>query len=248
MNIRTAPGTLLLTGLMVLAAENAFAQNRTGFGSAQQNQQGGFGVGAQGGRLSAVGQAGQSLGQQGLSQAGRTGTGRTGTGRSGASPFDPSGNQGRQGNNVGRPPVGGQDGFVGSDADQIRNNRDPRQSRRAMFDFAIDSLNEMRESRRRERSRQKKQPPVRVQLRPLFTSVQPSATELTAKVRNQLSRALPTNVAANTRISVSGSTARIEGTVGSDYDRRLAAKMISIQPGISQVDNRLTIEPVPAAR
>ena len=221
--------TLLPTVSWLFPAENGVAQNRTVTGLGPQNQQGGLGGGAQG-SLGAGGQFGLGLRQQGLGQPGGIG---------------PAGIQGRQGATLGQPRAGRQDGFVGSDAKQIReqqSTRDRGQRQRALFDFAIESLNEMRESRREQRDRQNQKSPVRVRLRPLFTAPQTSAPESATHVRAQFHRALPTT-ASRAQISVRGGTATIQGTVSSDYDKQLAAKMLSIQPGVLQVENQLTVTP-----
>jgi len=226
MKTRTCLWALLVVSCFALVASDACAQGRNGIGSAQQ---GGLGQNVLG-AFGAAGQAGAGQSQLGLGQQ------AGGLGQSGN-----IGGFGGQGSNLGRPPVGGQDVFVGSDAEQLRNQQqNPRRRRRAMFDFAIESLNEMRESRRQRNSQRNRPPPVRVQLRPLFRVQQPTATELTTQVRTRLAAALPTTVGVS-QITVSGSTATIRGTVTSDYDRQLATKMLSLQPGISQVDNQLTI-------
>ncbi len=219
MKLLTMPMPLLLAGILLLATKDATAQNRFG-GATQQNQS-------------------QQNQQGGFGQ---------GVQRSfGSSP--------QSGQGPGRQPSGGlqggnrQDNFVGSDVQQIRNqqqNRTQNQARRAMFNFAIESFNEMRESRRQQSGGGNQKPPVRVQLRPLFAVSQPSARELTARANSQFNKALPSTV-AETRISVSAGIATISGTVKTEYDKQLAAKMLSLQPGIAQVENRLTIEPVQAA-
>jgi len=220
---------LVLIGVMALGVVDAQAQNRGNANVSQQNQQGGFGQGTQSG-FGATGQGQSSLSGQG--QSGRGGVGQQGL-------------AGQQ-QNARQQQGGRQDAFIGSDAEQIRNqlrNQNPGQRRRAVFDFAIESLNEQRESRRQQRSQRNASPLVRVQLRPLFTVTQPSSAELTTRVRSQLSRALPESVAAAPQVSVSQGTATLRGQVKNDYDRQLMAKMVSLQPGISQVENQLTIEP-----
>jgi len=214
----------MLAGTLLLAAQDVAAQNQESRFS-QQNPSGDFGQGSQ-----------TTLGDTGQGQGPGPGQGRL-----------PRAGLRRQ---SGRQPAGGlqggkrQDNFVGSDAQQLRdqfNNRNQGQARRAMFDFAIESLNEMRESRRQQRSGRNQRPSVRVQLRPLFTVPQRSASELTAQASLQFSKALPTTVVAS-QISVQGGIATLTGRVKSEYDKRLAAKLLSLQPGILQVDNRLIIE------
>jgi len=232
MKFLTTPMSLLLAGIFLLAARDASAQNRGGGlrlqDQSQQIPQGGFGQTAQG-SLGATGSLG--LGQQR---------------QPGGATQRPNGMLSGRGLQAGNR----QDNFVGSDAQQLRNqlnNRNPGQMRRAMFDFAIENFNEMRESRRQERADRNQKPSVRVQLRPLFTVAQPSASALAAQASAQLRKFLPTTVDA-ARISIRGGTATISGVVKSEYDKQLAAKMLSLQPGISQIENQLTIEPVQAER
>jgi len=111
----------------------------------------------------------------------------------------------------------------------------------ARIDYSVENLNSQRASSRVSTSDRFKKPPIQVQLRPLFAVQQSSASELTTRASVRLNKALPTTV-AGTQISVSDGIATIEGTVQSEYDRQLAAKILSLQPGISQVENRLTIE------
>ncbi len=228
MKIRVCPWGLLLALVLALGAALALettevhAQNRgNGELSSQQNQQGGLGQGTQTGFGGAAGQTRQ---------------------------FSPTGLSGQQqnlGQQPGQQPGVRQNGFIGSSAEQIRNqlrNQNPQQSRQAVFNFAIESLNELRESRRQRQAQRNAAPPVRVHLRPLFSVPQPTSAELTARVRSQLSKAMPDSI-ASPQVSVSQGTVTLQGQVKSNYDRQLMEKMASLQPGVSQVENRLTIEP-----
>lgn len=236
MNIRAARYFAFTTLVLLWSAQNALAQGRGGSALQQSGQQSAFGIGSQ----STFGTGGQAGIGQGGGRQSQFGSTRQSGGQFG----------GAQGGNLNQPRVGGQDGFVGSDADQIRNQfRDPRQQRRAMFDFAVESLNEMRESRR-ERNSRNKQSPVRVRLNPRFTVRPPNTAEVATRVSQTLGRAMPES-SATTQVTLNGSSAKIEGTVKSEYERMLATKMLSITPGIYQVENQLTIQPTltsPASR
>ena len=227
MKFFTARRVLLIAGALLLAMEcdSASAQNRNAFGSSGQ---GGFGAGTQG-----VFRDSGQFGQGGQRQQGRSNFGQSnnrGRGQQG---------RGRQGGNFGNRP----DNFVGSDAQQIRRQRNAQNGgrrQRARIDYTVENLNDMRGSSR-QRSTGSSNSPVRLQLRPLFTVSQPSASELTTRASTQLSRALPTTV-AGAKISISNGTATIAGSVKNEYNKLLAARILSLQPGISQIDNRLTIE------
>ncbi|MEM8943951.1 MAG: BON domain-containing protein [Planctomycetota bacterium] len=186
-------------------------------GIGQQNQQGVFGT------QSPFGNQGQSsIGQGGQQRGGQFG----GFGA----------NQNQQGTRR-------QDGFVGSDANQIRDQRrNQRQRRGALFDLAVESLNEMRDARRERNARRNAPAPVRVRLRPLFSAKLANPADTTTNVQSRLDRALPTS-AVGTKVTVEGSRATLDGTAASEYESKLAAKMVSLTPGIYEVDNRLTIEP-----
>ncbi len=222
---------------LAIAERLTHAQSLNPIGSFQQNQRSGLGQSAFG---TTNQQSGFGLVQQGL---GSSLQGRIGGSQQG--PFGQANGLGRQGFNQNQGLVGGQDGFVGSDAQQVRDMqraRNPRQGRRALFDFAIESLNEMRESRRERDAQRNQTPPVRVRLRPLFAVGQPSTAALSSNTAESLNKALP-NRAAAARVSVQGNEATIQGAVSSEYDKQLAAKVLSLQPGIYEVNNQLTVEP-----
>lgn len=204
--------------LSLICCQDAVAQNRGGGGNA----------------FSQLGQTSGVGGQSNFGPAGQSAFGQGGVG----------GAQGgaQLGGNRNQARVGGQDGFVGSNADQIRNQfPSGRAQRRAMFDFAVESLNEMREARRRRQERNRT-PPVRVRLRPLFSVPPTDSVELSSRVRENLDRAMPES-AAGTQVTIDGANATIEGSVSNEYDRKLAAKMLSLTPGIYNIENRLTIAP-----
>ncbi len=222
-SVTLAAGTLAAV-LVLLETHHAQAQQGRSTGLSQQGLQGGFGT---------IGQGTTGIGQSSIGQSafGQTGIGaQTGVGGQ------------RFGGQTGvNQQVGGQDGFVGSDADQVRNQfGNQRQQRRAMFDFAIESLNEMRESRR-QREQNSRSSPVRVKVRPLFRVRPTPAPVLANRVLENLGRAMPDGIAA-TRVSVEGTTAILEGNVAGDYESKLAAKMVSLTPGIYNVENRLTTQ------
>ncbi len=204
---------LIGIGLIGIGSENASAQNRNR-DSFGSLQQNGFGTGNQS-RFGSSQQFGVGQRQQGGRNSGRTS------------------NQNRR-----------QDDFVGSDAQQIRRQRNSRtqgRRQRVRIDYTVENLNSQRASSQQSTSSSFKKPPIQVQLRPLFTVQLSSASELSTQASARLNQALPTRV-AGTQISVSDGTATIEGSVKSEYDRQLAARILSLQPGISQIENRLTIE------
>ena len=224
MNSSTARGMLLLATIVLLpSAEDAMAQRNSGVDSQQGGQQQG---GSQFGSPTLLGNGGQNLGQR---QQGQFGQGQE--------------RQQGQGNGSRQQRRGGQDGFIGNDARQMRNDRNQRnanQPRRSNFNFSLEDFNEARQSRRQQGNRGGQKLPLQIRIRPLFSVPSPAPTELLFRAQAQVNRALPAT-AATTSISISGHTATIVGTVQSPYDKRLVARVLSLQPGILKVENKLTV-------
>lgn len=226
MKLRYLGCIVLLAGFTTLSSDNANAQNRGLTGLQPQNQQGGL---AQGSQNNAFGLGNQS--RQGQGQGGLGGQQRGGLG-------------GRQ--ILGRQQTQ-QDAFIGSDSQQVQNlfrNQRNNAGRRARFDFAIEDFNEMRDSRRRGRGQRNQGPTVNVKLKPLFSVSQPPAAEITTRVESSLTKALPTSVGSTPTVSINAGVATVRGQVDSEYNKQLVAKMVSLQPGITEVENQLTIESV----
>ena len=120
-------------------------------------------------------------------------------------------------------------------------NLNGRDRRRAMFNFALDSLNEMRDSRRRWQNRNRTPPAARVKLTTEI-DVAPLAPADTADVLNQrLGQVLAPRGGASVTVAMDGRTAVLTGAVASEHDKALAEKMASFEPGVSEVQNLLTV-------
>ncbi|MAT73498.1 MAG: hypothetical protein CMJ58_28790 [Planctomycetaceae bacterium] len=144
-----------------------------------------------------------------------------------------------------RGPGGMQRGFVGSDAQDAQSmfqNLNGRDRRRAMFDFALDSLNEMRDQRRRWRNRNRTPPPARVSLIPDVDIEIPTASATAVTLSSRMSDVLSSRVSGVT-VAMEGRTAVLSGEVATDHDSRLVEKLASMEPGVSQVRNELTVQP-----
>lgn len=206
----------------------------------RNNQQGGFGSQQGGGRNTSFFSGGQQ-GTQGIGSSQQGGAFRGGQqGQFGGGQFGPGQQQGLQGAN------GNQSGFVGGDAQDMRSafeNMGGRERRRVMFDFMVENLNQMRD-RRAERNARRRQPDlVRVQLRapsnlPLMDSQQVAVT-----LQSNLTRSLELQGLTAPRVELDGRTATVSGAVVSDHERAVIEKMIALQPGVSQVENLLTVDP-----
>lgn len=200
----------------VINGQQGGGQNTSTFGAGRQGRSA-FGGSQQGGAFGG--------GQQGLQ---------------GGSQFGQGQQQGLQGANA------NQGGFVGGDAQDMRSafeNMRGRERRQVMFDMMVENLNEMRD-RRSERDARRRQPDlVRVQIRapsnlPLLDSQQVAVT-----LQANLIRSLELQGLAAPRVELEGRTATLSGPVASDHERTVIEKMIALQPGVSQVENLLTVEP-----
>lgn len=140
---------------------------------------------------------------------------------------------------------GGQRGFVGNDAQDAQGmfqNLNGRDRRRAMFDFALDSLNEMRDQRRRWQERQRQPPPARVALVPEIDVASPSPAITAGAVDRRLTDVLSRRGVATPEIEIVGRTVTLRGTVATEHDKLLVGKLASIEPGVSEVENLLSVQ------
>jgi hypothetical protein len=240
------------TWLLCIAAiaSECAAQNR-----GSQNQRSSFGQG--GGGQSGFGQS--AFGQGGQSAFGGAGVGRgqsrggagagyganafgagSGTGFGGV----PSGQFGN--NQIAGP---GQGGFLGGDANQTQNffrALNGGQRRTAMFDYMIENLNEMRD-RGNGGGNGDRTPPVRVKLRPAFETPLGTMAKVATDVQARLAISLAEQGVVDSRLSLEGRTMTLEGRVATEHQKALIAKMASLEPGVSDVDNRLIVDPTVAS-
>jgi len=217
---------------------STFAQNRaTGFGGIGQGQgQGGLGFGSQqgfgGGMQGGFGQnqfgGGMGMGQQGFGQ-----------GAMGQNPQQLRQSQQMMG--AGQ----GQDNFIGSGAAASQNffrNLGMGQRRAMGMNFMIENLNEMRDQGGQGGPRNEP-PPVRLQFRPAFEVSASSAATVSQNVKSRLTNDLDISGVENLEIHVEDRRATLVGTVPTEHDLALIGKIVSFEPGISQVENQLEVEP-----
>lgn len=226
----------------VANAEQAAAQGSRG-SSMNQSQQGGSSM--RGGGISSGRAAGGTGGAFGGGQA------RGGLGVNGAA--DANGASGQGG--VGQGPMAAglaqgagerfqAGGFVGRDADDVRNSFQSQNARRgsgSMFDSMIENLNEMRDSRRRWREQNAAPPAIRVQLRPAFDSPPPTPLQANIPMQRRLAKEMAVVGIESPQIEMVGRTAVIRGVVATERDRELIARLASLEPGVSQVENLVEI-------
>ncbi len=135
--------------------------------------------------------------------------------------------------------------FVGRDAADVETlfqsqNGNPVQ---AMMGAVIENLNQLRESRRRWRERQNAPPPIHVQLKPSSELMTAQATPATREVQTRINGMMRQGGLATADVVITGRVAVLRGTVATDHDRALAERLASLEPGVSRVQNLLTIEP-----
>jgi hypothetical protein len=231
-------------GVLAFAAnvEQAAAQGSRS-PSMSQSQQGGSSM--RGGGISSGRAAGGTGGAFGGGQA------RGGLGVNGAA--DANGASGQGG--VGQGPMAAglaegagerfqAGGFVGRDADDVRNSFQSQNARRGsggMFDTMIENLNEMRDSRRRYREQNAAPPAIRVQLRPAFDSPPPTPLHANIPMQRRLAKEMAVVGIESPKIEMVGRTAVIRGVVATERDRELIARLASLEPGVSQVENLVEI-------
>ena len=246
----TASATLVAIGAMATTGDFAAAQGARGSlgrsqsGSLRSNYAGGISsgraTGASGARGGAFGggQARGGLGVNGAADAnGASGQGGVGQGPMAAGLAQSAGERFQAG------------GFVGRDADDVRNSFQSQNARRGtggMLDSMIENLNEMRDSRRRWREQNAAPPAIRVQLRPDFDVPPVMAAQADARVQARMTKQMVMVGVGSPQIEMVGRTAVIRGVVANERDRELIARMASLEPGVSAVENLVTIQPPPA--
>jgi hypothetical protein len=138
------------------------------------------------------------------------------------------------------------DGFVGRDAEDVRSTFDSMQGRDrrgGMFDMMVENLNEMRDARRRWREQRNAPPPVRVRLEPAFDAPTPPVAGAALQVETRLNATFARRAMTAATVQISGQTAILQGAVSTDHERALAEQLASLEPGVSQVQNLLTVAP-----
>ena len=213
--------------LVVLGGASA-GYTQTSFGGfGQQNQRGGFGQGgsAFGGQQAGFG-AGAGIGQFG-------GFGGGAQGGFGASPFGGGAGQFNQ-NNVN----------AGS-AEDIRQRMRQifgNQRRRQFLDFQIEDLNQQRRSQRQGQGGGQDKPKVRVHLQPRFQYEELPTAAVASNLQATLTRILQERNVALPQVELAERTATLRGTVTDAEQGKLIEKLVSMEPGVSQVVNLLEID------
>ncbi|MCC6493010.1 MAG: BON domain-containing protein [Pirellulales bacterium] len=142
-----------------------------------------------------------------------------------------------------------QSGFVGRDAQDVRQGFQNmgRQSRSQTLSQIIENLNQMRESRRRWRDQNSVPPVVRVQLRPAFDMPAPLLAQAADARTARLAAIMHSSGVVSPQAVVTGRNVVLRGTVATEHERALVEQLVGLEPGVSQVENLLTVQAPPAA-
>jgi osmotically-inducible protein OsmY len=225
---------------------NSYSGSRSGYQGSQLGSQLPFSSGSSRGfGQSSFGSGGFGQGGMGQGGFGRGGFGQNSGGGMGA------GSQGIGG----QGPLQGaltqsageqfqQNGFVGRDAQDVQTSFD-NQNRRGpgqMMDQMIENLNEMREARRRWREQNSAPPPIRVRLQPAFDLPARPPAQAATEVQTRLTQAMTARGVASPQVEMAGRVALLRGVVVSERDRALLERLALLEPGVSKVENFLTIQ------
>lgn len=142
-------------------------------------------------------------------------------------------------------------GFVGRDAQDVRAGFQSQAGGRGgmggTLDSMIENLNDMRDSRRRWREQNSAPPAIRVQLKPAFDSPAPTPLAANVPLQRRLAKEMATVGVSSPQLEMVGRTAVIRGVVATERDRELISRLASLEPGVSQVENLLQIQPAAAS-
>jgi hypothetical protein len=139
--------------------------------------------------------------------------------------------------------------YVGRDAVDVQQTFQSLQAQQQAQAFAqaIENLNDQRDSRRRWRDRQEEGPAVRVQLRPAFTVPAATRTAASAESMRRLASSMQAGGMTGATAQASGGVVTLRGVVASEHQKALAERLALLEPGVSRVENFLTIGSAGAA-
>lgn len=239
--------TLLLcvSVLPARAQSRGFGQSGLGGGSAFGSGFGGGGFGSSGFGSSGFGGGfgGSGFGGGGMGGFG-SGFGGSGFG-SGMGGFGSSGfgSNGFGQNSFGNNQQGNQN-FIGRDSGDMANvfNQLGRNSNRF-----FQQMNRAMSRGNRNRNRQGSQgenpaPPVRVRLDVAFDHPPMQPAALATAVETRLERVLTQRAIAAPEVEIVGDTVVLRGVAPSESQRLVIEKLVSLEPGVTSVDNQMTVD------
>ena len=191
-------------------------QRATGIntGTGFGTQQGGFGAQPGFGSQNRGGGVGSQFGQQGIGQRGGFGQ-----------------NAGQ------RARAGSAEAMA-----QVFENLNNQQRRQLVNNFNIENLNQMREGQTQGGRQRRSYGSVRVSIRPAFRVTPIDPTRLAPMLQSNLEASIELEGGTSTPIvNMEGRVATLSGTASDEHESAVLEKMLSLQPGVAEVDNRLVV-------
>jgi hypothetical protein len=111
-----------------------------------------------------------------------------------------------------------------------------------MLDMMVENLNEMRDARRRWREQNSQPPAIRVRLQPAFDVPVLPAGQANLEIQTRLTRVMELRGVGSPQVELAGRTAFLRGVVATERDRALLERLASLEPGVSRVENLVTIQ------
>jgi hypothetical protein len=86
-------------------------------------------------------------------------------------------------------------------------------------------------------------PPIHVSYTADIGYQAPSSTALATRLSTTIAKARTLQAIGPIKVEMDGNTAVLQGAVATAHDRSLAANLVMLEPGVSQVRNELAVEP-----
>jgi hypothetical protein len=245
-------GGIAIAACLAIAASPAWAQSGGGRGGGGSSfGQSGFGSGAGSGL---GGSGGFGSGTNGFSGFGGSAFGNSSSfggnfgNTFGSNGFGSSNGFGNLGGGQG---FGGQQGMNGAQGGQNfigRSGSDMQSMMKAMgqgsnqfFQQLNRTLGQANRGRQNNQQKENAELPVRVRLNVAFDGPAPQRADLAATVHEHVDKILAVRNIAAPNIEVDGDTVVLSGTAASDDQRLVIEKLVSLEPGVSQVLNQMTV-------
>jgi len=149
-------------------------------------------------------------------------------------------------------------GSVGSSAEDVsktlRELRGTSDRQKQSTDMTVENLNKRRNARSRRQAQRSPPPPIHVHFQPAFSIPWTPSVEVAKSIQTRLShllekraRLLEMSDPGSVFVELSDRTATLTGTVRSEYERKLLERMVRIKPGVSAVENFISVQEPPLA-
>ncbi len=130
--------------------------------------------------------------------------------------------------------------FVGADSSDTQNFFS-QQSNVSQLNNLPANRNANRQNAGRNGAQQNRTRILRRRLNPGFRYPQISETVVSSKINARFNRLSTPNAPLDIQVAVEGQTALLRGTVASEEERKLAETLVSLEPGVWEVRNELTV-------